>query len=103
MAALGLTCQGRPAIHALEVGGLLCLLAPGVPAHKSLHVLDLNVKALGATLRVHDLELGLPEDAVSLRVLPVGGGPGQGGGHGGLPPPSDGAGQCQCQCCRISS
>ena len=67
MAALGLTCQGRPAIHALEAGGLLCLLAPGVPAHEALHVFDLDVQvqALGAPL------LSLPEGAVGLRVLPL--------------------------------
>jgi len=51
MAALRLTYQGRPAIHALEAGGLLSLLAPGVPAHKALHVLDLNIQALGARSR----------------------------------------------------
>ena len=64
MAALGFTCQGRPVIHALEAGGLLCLLAPGVPA---LHVFDLDVQvqALGAPL------LSLPEGAVGLRVLPL--------------------------------
>ena len=75
MAALGFTCQGQPAIHALEAGGLLCLLAPGVPAHEALHVFDLDVQvqALGAPL------LGLPEGAVGLR-------------DGRLPPPSDGAG-----------
>ena len=86
MAALGLTRQGRPAIHALEAGGLLCLLAPGVPAHEALHVFDLNVQvqALGASL------LGLHVGAVSLRVLPLNGGQGQ--SHGRLPPPSDGAG-----------
>ena len=84
MAALRLTYQGRPAIHALEAGGLLSLLAPGVPAHKALHVLDLNIQALGAPL------LGLPEAVVSPRVLLLGGGQRQ--SHGRLPPPSDGAG-----------
>ena len=81
MAALGLTRQGRPAIHALEAGGLLCLLAPGVPAHEALHVFDLNVQvqALGASL------LGLPEGAVGLRVLPLNGSQGQ--SHVGFPHP----------------
>ena len=64
MATLRLACQGRPAVHALEAGGLLCLLAPGVPA---LHVFDLDVQvqALGAPL------LSLPEGAVGLCVLPL--------------------------------
>ena len=65
MAALRLTYQGRPAIHALEAGGLLCL--------------NVQVQALGAS------PLGLHEGAVGLRVLPLNGSQGQ--SHVGFPHP----------------